>query len=74
MFEDDVCVDLSCVLNERPNYANTTFSGLFTGPCADRPKVIDKGLDYAAGLCLGFYVGAGCPHVLAPSRGVAVKV
>ena len=26
VFEDDVCVDLSSVLDGRPNYANITFS------------------------------------------------
>ena len=74
MFEDDVCVDLPGVLNGRSNYANTTFSGLFVGPCLDRPEVMDKGLDYATALLLEFYAEARCPHVLAPSRGAAVEV
>ena len=43
VFEDDVSVDLSSVLDGRLNYANITFSGLFVGPCVDRPEVIDKG-------------------------------
>ena len=50
VFEDKVCVDLSGVLDGRPNYANNTFLELFTGPCVDRPKVMDKGLDYATAL------------------------
>ena len=61
MFEDHVCVDLSGVLDGRPNYANITFSGPFAGPCADQPKVIDKGLDYATDLLSGFYARARCP-------------
>ena len=43
MFEGDVCVHLPGVQDGRPNYGNITFLGLFTGPCADRPEVIDKG-------------------------------
>ena len=62
MFEDDVCVDPSSILDGRPNYANITFSRLFVGPCADRPEVIDKGFDYAADLLSRFYAGAMCPH------------
>ena len=57
VFEDDVCIDLSSVLDGRPNYANITFLGLFVGPCADWLEVIDKGLDYAVGLLSGFYAG-----------------
>ena len=41
VFEDDVCVNPLGFLDGRPNYANITFSGLFAGPCADRPEVID---------------------------------
>ena len=61
MFEDDVCADPSGVLDERPNYANISFSGFFVGPCIGWPEVIDKGPDYAVGLLLGFYIGARCP-------------
>ena len=61
MFEDDVCVDPSGALDGRPNYANITFSGLFAGPCSDRPEVIDKGSDYVFGLLSGFYVRVKCP-------------
>ena len=43
VFEDDVCVDLSGVLNERPNCANITFLGLFVRPCVDLSEVIDEG-------------------------------
>ena len=70
VFEDDVCVDLSSVLDGRPNYANITF----VGPCVDRSEVMDKGLDYAASLPSESYVGARCPLVLAPSEGATVKV
>ena len=61
MFEDDVCVDPSSILDGRPNYANIAFSEFFAGPCADRPEVIDKGPEYAVGLLSGFYAGARCP-------------
>ena len=74
MFEDDVCVDPSGVLDRRPNYANITFSGPFAGPCADQPEVIDKGPDYAAAFFWGFMLGLGAPLVLAPFRGAVVKV
>ena len=37
VFEDDVYVDPSGVQDERPNYANITFSKLFVGRCIDRP-------------------------------------
>ena len=47
VFEDDVCVNLSGVLDGRPSYANITFSGPFAGPCLDRLKVMDKGPNYA---------------------------
>ena len=50
MFEDDVCVNLSGVLNGRPSYANITFLGLFVGLYVDRPEVLDKGPDYVIGL------------------------
>ena len=69
MFEDDVCVGPSGVLDERPKYANITFSGFFVGPCTGRPKVIEKGPDYTDGLLLGF-----CPPMLAPFGRAAVKV
>ena len=44
VFEDDVCADLSGVLDRKPNYANAPFSGLFVGPCMDRSEVMDEGL------------------------------
>ena len=69
MFEDEVCVGLSGILNGRPNYANITFSWLFARPCVDRPEVMDKRLDYATALLSEFCVGAKCPLVLAPFRG-----
>ena len=74
VFEDDVYVNPSSVLDERPNYANITFSGFFAGPCTGRPEVINKGPNYVTGLLSGFYAGAKCPPVLAPFGGAAVKV
>ena len=65
VFEDDVCVDPSGVLDGRPNYANITFSRLFVGPCVDRPEVIDKGPGYAVGLLSRFYARARC-HIPPP--------
>ena len=73
VFEDNVCVDLSSVLDGRPNYANITFSKLFAGPCVERPEVMGKGLDYATALLPEFCAGARCPPVLKPSEGAAVK-
>ena len=74
MFEDDVCADPSGVLDERPNYANISFSGFLVGLCIGWPEVIDKGPDYAAGLISGFYVGARYPPVLVSPEGAVVKV
>ena len=74
MFEDDVCAEPSGVLDERPNYANISFSRFLVGPCIGWPEVIDKRPDYAVGLLLGFYAGARCPPVLVSLRGAAVKV
>ena len=74
VFEDDVCVDPSSVLNERPSYANITFSGFFVGPCTSWPEVIDKGPNYMVSLLSGFYVGARCPLMLVSPRGAVVKV
>ena len=74
VFEDEVFVDLSGVLNGRPNYANITFSGFFVGPCVDRPEVMDKGPDYAFALISEFYAGDRCPPVLTTSGGATVKV
>ena len=47
VFEDDVYVDRSIVLDGRPNCANITFLGLFVGPCVDWSEVMDKWHDYA---------------------------
>ena len=74
MFEDDVCVDPSGVLDERPNYANISFSGFFVGPCTGWLEVIDKGLDYTADLLSRLHVGARCPPVLVSPGGATVKV
>ena len=74
VFEDDICVDLSGVLDGKPNYANVPFSGLFAWPCVDRPKVINKGPDYATALLLEFCDKARCPPVLAPFGVAAIEV
>ena len=74
VFEDDVCVDLLGILDGRPNYVDVPFSELFVGPCVDHPEVMDEGPDYATALLSEFCARARCPHVLAPSGGVAVKV
>ena len=74
VFEDDVSVDSSGVLDKRPNYANITFSGFVVRPCIGCPVVIDKGPNYTVGLLLGFYAGARCPLVLVSPRGATVKV
>ena len=50
VFEDDVYVDLSGVLDGKPNYANFPFSELFARPCVDRLEVMDKVPDYATTL------------------------
>ena len=64
----------SGVLDGKPNYANVPFSKLLVGPCVDRPKVVDEVPNYTTALLLEFCARARCPPVLAPSRGVAVKV
>ena len=74
MFEDDICVDLSGVLDEKPNYANIPFSKLLTGPCIDRPEVVEEVLNYANALLSKLCARARFPPVLAPFGGVAVKV
>ena len=58
MFEDDVCVDLSCVLDRKPNYANIPLLELFDGPCIDRPEVLDGGPDYVTALFTKFLARA----------------
>ena len=35
MFEEDICVDLSGVLDGKLNYANVPLSKLFSRPCVD---------------------------------------
>ena len=74
MFEDDVCVNLSGVLDGKPNYANIPFLGLFAGPCVDQLEVMDEGSDYAIGLISKFCARVRCPHVLEPSGVATVKV
>ena len=44
MFEDDICVNLSSVLDGKPNYANVPLSELFARPCVSLPEVLDGGL------------------------------
>ena len=73
VFEDDVCVDPLGVLDERPNYANISFSGFFVGPCTGWPEVINKRPEYTTNLLTGFYTGARCPPVLVSPGGAAVK-
>ena len=43
VFEDDICVDLSSVLDGKPNYSNVPLSKLFSRPCVYRPEVLDGG-------------------------------
>ena len=50
VFEDDVYVDISIVLDGKPNYTNFPFPKLFARPCVDRPEVVDKVPDYATTL------------------------
>ena len=64
--EDDICVDLSGVLDGKPNYANVPLVELFARPCIGRLEVLDGGLDYATALLSEFFARAGCPLVLAP--------
>ena len=73
MFEDDVCVNLSGVLDGKSNYVNIPFLGLFARPCGDRPEVMDEGPNFATALLLELCAGARCPHVLAHSEGAMVK-
>ena len=54
VFEDNVSVDPSGVLDGRPNYADIIFSELFVGSCVDRPEVMDEGPDYATALLSEF--------------------
>ena len=61
MFEDDFCVDLSGVLDGKPNYANVPFSKLFTGPCVDELEVMAEGFDYVTALISEFCAGLGAP-------------
>ena len=42
MFEDDICVDLSSILDGKPNYANVPLSELFAS--VGLPEVLDGGL------------------------------
>ena len=73
VFEDDVRVNPSSVLDGRPNYANIAFSELFTWRCVDRLEVMDEGPDYATALLSEFCARARCPPVLAPSEVAAAK-
>ena len=66
VFEDDICVNLSSVLDGNPNYANVPLAELFARPCVGQPEVLDRGLDYATALLSEFFARAGCPAVLAP--------
>ena len=68
VFEDDICVDLSGVLDERPNYANIPFSELLARPCVDRLEVLDGGPDYATAFLTEFFSRARCPPCLGAPR------
>ena len=74
VFEDNICVDRSSVLDGKPNYANVPLSELFVRPCVDRSEVLDGGLDYATALLSEFFARARCPRVLVPYRVSSVKV
>ena len=74
VFEDDVCVDLSSVLDGKSNYTNVPFSGLFVRPCVDRLMVRDEGPDYATTLLSEFCARARCLPVLAPFGVATVEV
>ena len=73
VFEDDVCVDLSSVVDGKPNYANVPFLELFVGPCLDWPKVMAEGPDCVIALLLELCASARCPLVLAPFAVATVK-
>ena len=70
VFEEDACVNLSGVLDRKPNYDNALFSKLFTRPCIGWPGIMNEGLSYATALLSELCVGASCPPVSA-SFGVA---
>ena len=74
VFEDDICVDLSGVLDGKPNYANIPLSKLFARPCVDRLEVLDGGHDYATALLSKFFARARSPPILEPSGVASVKV
>ena len=74
VFKDDVCVDLSGVLDGKPNYANVPILELFAKPCIDQPEVMAEGPDYVTALLSKFYASARCPLMLVPSGVAAVKV
>ena len=67
MFEADVCVNLSGVLDGKPNYANVPLSELFSWPCIAWPEIMNKGPSYATALLSEFCARARCPPVLASS-------
>ena len=52
VFEDDVSIDPSSVLDGRSNYANITCSELFVGPCVDWAEVMDEEPNYAIAFLL----------------------
>ena len=66
MFEDNVCVDLSGILDGKHNYAKLPFSKLFVGPCVDRLEVMVEGLDHVTALLSEFYASASCPLCWCP--------
>ena len=64
VFEDDVCVDPSGVLDGRPKYANIAFSELFDRCRTDRSEVMDEVPDYAIAFLSKFCARARCPPAL----------
>ena len=74
VFEEDICIDVSGVLDGKPNYANVPFLGLFARPCVNWPEVMAEGPDYATALLSQFGARARFPPVLAPPGVVAVEV
>ena len=74
MFEDDVCVDLSGVLDGKPNYANILFLELFARPYVDQLEIMNEGPNYAATFLLELCAKARFPPVMTLSRVATVKV
>ena len=61
VFEDDVCVDPSCVLDERPSYANITFQGSLLGLAQVGLRSLTRGLITWLAFFQGSTLGLGAP-------------